>query len=343
MVGKKPTHCAFLKNLLLESTIRMKKLVTLFLLITGGYITGSAQIDEQRHGVRFEQLGTVLRTPNVYRNASGAPGHMYWQQQADYDIEVTLNDDNQSITGSASIDYSNNSPDALDYLWVQLDQNQRAKDSETHKMATNKINTQMSLRQLQGILWHDQDLGYKIISVTDAAGNSVPVTVNRTMMRLDLATPLMPGSNFEFKIEWSFNIHDRMSFIGGRPGYEYFEKDGNYLYTMAEWFPRMAVYSDFEGWQNMQFVGTGEFALVFGNYEVKITVPADHMVGATGVLQNPQEVLSNTEMDRLNQAKTSFEKPVIIRTQSEAERLEREREKATKTWVYAAENVRDFA
>jgi len=321
----------------------MKKRIIFTLFVMSCSFLGFAQIDEQRHGVRFEQLGTKLRTPNVYRNASGAPGHMYWQQQADYDIEVTLNDDNQSITGKATINYSNNSPDALDYLWVQLDQNQRAKDSETPKMSTNSIEPQMSLRQLQGILWHDQDLGYKIISVTTAAGKDIPVTINRTMMRLDLAEPLLSGENFEFKIDWSFNIHDRMSFIGGRPGYEYFEKDGNYLYTMAEWFPRMAVYSDFEGWQNLQFIGSGEFALVFGNYQVKITVPADHMVGATGVLQNPQEVLSNTEMDRWNQAKASFEKPVVIRTQGEAERLEKNRVKTTKTWVYAAENVRDFA
>nr|MBI1228578.1 M1 family peptidase [Cytophagales bacterium] len=321
----------------------MKKLITLILFIAGVSSTAVAQVDEQRHGVRFEQLGPELRTPNVYRNAAGAPGHMYWQQQADYEIEVTLNDENQSIAGTATVTYSNNSPDALDYLWIQLDQNQRAKDSETHKMSTNSIESQMTLRQVQGILWHDQDLGYKILSVKDAAGAAIPATINRTMMRLDLARPLMPGSSFTFTIEWTFNIHDRMSFIGGRPGYEYFEKDGNYLYTMAEWFPRMAVYSDFEGWQNMQFVGTGEFALVFGNYSVKITVPSDHMVGATGVLQNPEEVLSTTEMNRWNQAKGSYDKPVIIRTQAEAERLEKKREKTTKTWVYKAENVRDFA
>jgi hypothetical protein len=171
----------------------MKKRIIFTLFVMSCSFLGFAQIDEQRHGVRFEQLGTKLRTPNVYRNASGAPGHMYWQQQADYDIEVTLNDDNQSITGKATINYSNNSPDALDYLWVQLDQNQRAKDSETPKMSTNSIEPQMSLRQLQGILWHDQDLGYKIISVTTAAGKDIPVTINRTMMRLDLAEPLLSG------------------------------------------------------------------------------------------------------------------------------------------------------
>ncbi|WP_178371429.1 M1 family metallopeptidase [Cyclobacterium lianum] len=285
----------------------------------------------------------MLRSPNVYRTASGAPGHQYWQQKADYEIAVELNDENQSIRGKEKVTYYNQSPDPLAYLWLQLDQNQRDKDSETPKMSASSIQPKMSLRQLQGIIWHDMDLGLKIYSVLDEDGNEIPATVNQTMMRLDLAQPLKPGERFTFHIEWSFNIHDRMSFIGGRPGYEYFEEDGNYLYTMSEWFPRMAVYSDFEGWQNKQFVGRGEFALVFGDYQVSITVPADHMVGATGVLQNPQEVLSSKEMERWNQAKTTFDKPVIIRTQDEAEKLEKGKASTKKTWVYHAENVRDFA
>ncbi|WP_035806803.1 M1 family metallopeptidase [Lunatimonas lonarensis] len=321
----------------------MRSLLLLSLVFLGFSAEMKAQIDEQRHANRFEQLGTMLRSPNVYRNAAGAPGHLYWQQQADYEIDVVLDDEKQAIEGSGKIRYVNNSPDALDYLWVQLDQNQRAADSETPKMATNSISSQMSLRQLQGILWHDEDLGFKIHSVRKLDGSDIQVAVNRTMMRIDLDQPLLPGKEFEFTISWSFNIHDRMSFIGGRPGYEYFEKDGNYLYTVAEWFPRMAVYSDFEGWQNHQFVGTGEFALVFGDYKVNITVPSDHMVGATGVLQNPEAVLSSTEMQRWNQAKSTYDKPVIIRTQAEAERLEKGRAKDTKTWVFHAENVRDFA
>lgn len=302
-----------------------------------------AQVEGPRHGERFEQLGTMLRSPNVYRTASGAPGHMYWQQQADYEIEVELDDENQSIQGKEKVTYHNNSPDPLDYLWIQLDQNERDKDSQTPKMEPNTIDSKMNLRQLQGIIWHDMDLGVKINSVKDVHGNDIPVTVNLTMMRLDLPEPLAPGAQYEFNIEWGFNIHDRMSFIGGRPGYEYFEKDGNYLYTMAEWFPRMAVYSDFEGWQNKQFVGRGEFALVFGNYEVKITVPADHMVGATGVLQNPEEVLSSTELERWTSAKSNYEQPVVIRSQSEAEKLEKGKSSDKKTWVFHAENVRDFA
>ncbi|WP_439483502.1 M1 family metallopeptidase [Cyclobacterium plantarum] len=321
----------------------MKNICYLFLSIILLPGTILAQVDEQRHGNRFEQLGPMLRSPNVYRTASGAPGHQYWQQKADYEIEVELNDDNQSIRGKEKVTYYNQSPDPLDYLWLQLDQNQRDSDSETPKISSNSIQPKMSLGQLQDIIWHDMDLGLKIYSVLDDQGNEIPSTVNHTMMRLDLARPLMPGESFTFHIEWSFNIHDRMSFIGGRPGYEYFEGDGNYLYTMSEWFPRMAVYSDFEGWQNKQFVGRGEFALVFGDYEVAITVPADHMVGATGVLQNPEEVLSSKEMERWNQAKSSYDEPVVIRTQGEAEKLEKGKSTAKKTWVYHADNVRDFA
>ncbi len=321
----------------------MKHLFTLLALVLVVSNPLQAQRSEQNHGERFEQLGPMLRSPNVYRTASGAPGHRYWQQKANHEIEVELNDDNQSITGWQKVTYYNNSPDPLKYLWIQLDQNERAKDSHTPKIAESSIRERMSMRQIETILWHDLDLGYKINSVKDMGGNDIPVTINNTMMRVDLAEPLQPGESTEFTVDWSFNIHDRMSFIGGRPGYEFFEKDGNYLYTMAEWFPRMAVYSDFQGWQHKQFVGRGEFALTFGDYQVKITVPADHMVGATGVLQNPEEVLSSTELDRWETAKKTFDKPVIIRTQAEAERLEKGKATAKKTWIFHAENVRDFA
>lgn len=302
-----------------------------------------AQWSEQNHAERFEQLGPMLRSPNVYRTASGAPGHQYWQQKADHEIQVELNDENQSIKGWQKVTYYNNSPDPLKYLWIQLDQNERAKDSNTPKIAQSNIDERMNLRQLEGILWHDLDLGYKILSVKDLSGKDIPITIVKTMMRVDLPQPLMPGQKTEFTMDWTFNIHDRMSFIGGRPGYEYFEKDGNYLYTMAEWFPRMAVYSDFQGWQHKQFVGRGEFALTFGDYKVKITVPADHMVGSTGVLQNADKVLSATELDRWKAAQKTFDKPVVIRTQAEAEKLEKAKAKDKKTWEFHAENVRDFA
>ncbi len=321
----------------------MKKFNLIVALLLIGISAGYAQRSQQNHAERFEQLGPMLRSPNVYRTASGAPGHMYWQQKADHDIKVELNDDNQSIKGFQTVTYFNNSPDPLTYLWIQLDQNERAKDSNTPKQNESRINPRMTLSQLDQILWHDLDLGYKIHSVKSMDGKNIPVTINATMMRVDLPKPLLAGEKFSFTVDWSFNIHDRMSFIGGRPGYEFFPKDGNYLYTMAEWFPRMAVYSDFEGWQHKQFVGRGEFALTFGDYKVAITVPADHMVGATGVLQNPEEVLSATELERWNRAQKTYDKPVIIRTQAEAERLEKAKAKTKKTWIFHAENVRDFA
>ena len=321
----------------------MKKLLSLVISAFLGISSAFAQNSEQNHAERFEQLGTMLRTPNVYRTASGAPGHAYWQQKANYLIEVELNDDNQSIKGSETVTYVNNSPDQLTYLWIQLDQNNRSKDSDTPKVTESSINSQMNLRQLEGILWHSDDYDVKIASIKDASGTPLNIAINKTMMRVDLPQPLKAGESFKFSIDWSFNIHDRVGFIGGRPGYEFFPKDGNYLYTMAEWFPRLAVYSDFQGWQNKQFLGSGEFALTFGDYEVRITVPADHMVGATGVLQNPEEVLSSTELDRWNTAKKTYDEPVIIRTQAEAEALEKKKASGKKTWVYKAENVRDFA
>ena len=210
---------------------------------------------------------------------------MYWQQQADYEIAVTLDDENQSISGEETITYHNNSPDALSYLWVQLDQNMRAKDSDTYKVRTNSIDDRMSLRSLNGLEpWFDG--GFKLDYVRDESNKALPYTVVKTMMRIDLPAPLKSGEKTVLKIKWSYNINDRMQ-IGGRSGYEYFEEDDNYLYTIAQFFPRMAVYSDNEGWQNKQFLGSGEFTLPFGNYDVKITVPSDHKVAATGVLQNP--------------------------------------------------------
>ncbi|WP_057938956.1 M1 family metallopeptidase [Algoriphagus resistens] len=321
----------------------MKKLLALAALAVTGVFPAFAQHSEQNHAERFEQLGPMLRSPNVYRTASGAPGHMYWQQQANYVINVELDDANQSIKGSEKVTYINNSPDQLTYLWVQLEENQRGADSDSPKTAESSIGSRMTLRNLEGLIWANEDFGYKVLEVKDAKGNPLPVTVNKTMMRIDLPAPLKAGESFTFGVEWSFNITDRVGYVGGRPGYEYFEGDGNYLYTMAEWFPRMAVYSDFEGWQNKQFMGSGEFALVFGNYEVNITVPADHMVGATGELQNASQVLSATELNRWNTARKTYDAPVVIRTQDEAIELEKGKSTAKKTWKFKAENVRDFA
>jgi hypothetical protein len=302
-----------------------------------------AQDQQQPWKGKFEQLDQMLPTPNEYRTGSGAPGPKYWQQQADYDIKVELNDDNQSITGTETITYTNNSPDVLKYLWLQLDQNLFAKDSNTPKTAPSAVKDSVSTKAIAGQLGLiDFDGGHKIKSVRDASGKALPYTINATMMRIDLPQPLKHGEKVSFGIDWSFNIVDR-NLLGGRSGMEYFPDEKNYIYTIAQFFPRMCVYDDVVGWQNKQFLGRSEFTVPFGDYKVAITVPADHMVGATGMLQNPDQVLSAQERDRFEQAKKSYDKPVIIRTQAEAEVIEKGRSKEKKTWQFAATNVRDFA
>ena len=291
---------------------------------------------------KFKQLGQELPTPNVYRTASGAPGHMYWQQKADYKMKITLDDENQKIFGEETITYHNNSPDALKYLWLQLDQNMRAKDSDTYKIRTSELDDKVSSRQLERLAGSGFDGGFKIDYVKDINDKKLPHTINKTMMRIDLPKPLVTGESFSFKIKWWYNINDRMK-MGGRSGLEYFEKEDNYLYTIAQCFPRMCVYNDIVGWQNKQFLGRGEFTLTFGDYEVDITVPADHYVSATGTLQNPKNVLSKKELKRLEEARKAFEQPVFIVTQEEAEANEKEKSTKNKTWSFKAKNVRDFA
>ncbi|MDC3387179.1 M1 family metallopeptidase [Schleiferiaceae bacterium] len=297
---------------------------------------------------KFRQLGQELPTPNVYRTASGAPGHEYYQQRADYDMSVTLDDETQRIYGEETITYTNNSPDELRYLWVQLDQNMRAKNSMTQQIQTGGIfnerggAAQTAFNQLKNSQFYDFDGGFKLAYVQTTSGTNLPYTVNNTMMRVDLPTPLRQGQKFSFKIKWWFNINDRMD-IGGRSGYEYFEEEDNYLYTIAQFFPRMAVYNDIEGWQNKQFLGQGEFTLPFGDYKVSITVPSDHIVASTGELTNASRILTSKQRARLTKAEKSYDDPVIIVTQEEAEVAEKNKAKTTKTWVFEADNVRDFA
>jgi hypothetical protein len=290
---------------------------------------------------KFKQLGPELATPNEQRTASGAPGNAYWQQRADYVMNITIDDASQTLYGEETITYFNQSPDALSYLWLQLDQNAFAKDADSYAIEQMKLGESVSYNDLVDLNpWYDG--GFKLDYVRDASGKSLPYTVNKTMMRIDLPQSLKPGGTFVFKIKWWYNINDRIR-LGGRSGYEYFEEDGNYLYTMAQFFPRMVVYCDNQGWQHKQFLGMGEFTLNFGNYDVKITVPADHIVASTGVLQNAKEVLTADEMKRFNAAKTSDE-PIVITTQEEAEKKEKNKETSkTKTWHFKAENVRDFA
>ncbi|MFC7525297.1 M1 family metallopeptidase [Parapedobacter sp. GCM10030251] len=293
------------------------------------------------HGNKFEQLGTLLSDPNVYRTASGAPGHQYWQQRADYVIDVEVDDDNQRVIGSETITYTNNSPDPLSYLWIQLDENEHKADAESKKFDESSLSEQVTTSQLQSLIRSDKDLGVKIQKVTDGAGKALAYTINYTMMRIELPTPLKSGAKFVFKIEWQYNISDRMA-EGGRGGYEYFAEDGNYLYTITQWYPRMAVYSDFQGWQNKQFTGRGEFALVFGDFKVNITVPSDHVVGATGECRNYASVLTAAQLDRWKQAQQADE-PVEVVTLEEAHKAMKGKATDKKTWVYEAKNVRDFA
>ncbi len=312
-------------------TMRIFVSATILLLGLGLF----AQTNENK----FRQLGQELPTPNTYRNGAGAPGHDYWQQKADYEMEIELDDEAQVIRGSQKVTYYNNSPDPLNYIWIQMDQNMRAKDSDTYSIQTSKIEPEMGFRNYKR-LFHDFDGGFKLESVTGVDGKDLSVTLNKTMLRINLETPLAPGGSTSFSMKWWYNINDRMD-IGGRSGYEYFEEDDNYLYTIAQFYPRLAVYSDVEGWQNKQFLGRGEFALTFGDFDVKITAPKDHVVAATGDLLNAEKMLSREQRKRLKEARTA-DKPVIIITQEEAEEAEKSKETKTKTWHFNAKNVRDF-
>jgi hypothetical protein len=316
----------------------MRKLFFVVLIIAPVLSNAQGKWDQ-----KFEQLGTMIPSANSYRTASGAPGKDYWQQKVDYVIEAELNDADQSISGKEAITYLNNSPDALDYLWVQLDQNVRGNSSDTPLITNSGMPEKISGKGLQSLTKDfDFDGGFKIVDVTTVNNKPLKYFINKTMMRVDLPETLEPGKKYTFNIEWSFNVQDRMN-MGGRSGYEYFPTDENYLYTIAQWFPRMAVYDDLEGWQNKQFLGSGEFALEFGDYQVRLTVPADFMVGSTGSLQNPKEVLSAEEMERFELAKKTFDKPVFIRTEEEAIANESSRSTEKRTWEFHAENVRDFA
>ncbi|GAB5442083.1 MAG: M1 family metallopeptidase [Fuerstiella sp.] len=292
----------------------------------------------------FRQLEESLPTPNVYRNASGAPGFRYWQQKVDYDIQVQLNDDRQSLTGNETITYKNNSPDTLKYLWLQLDANRFAPDSNANRhKAAPTIGTRMSFKALNSLLEATKfPGGTKIRKVSDAAsGNKLNYQIVGSNMRVDLPSPLASGEQFRFKVAWSYNIPNA-TLIRARGGFEHFEADGNNIYEIAQWFPRLCAYSDISGWQHKEFLGRGEFSLEFGDYAVRITVPSDHVVAATGQLMNPQDVLTQTQRDRLKKA-AKAKRPVFVVTPEEAKKNESSKKKDTKTWVFHAQQVRDFA
>lgn len=317
--------------------MKLKHLLNISLLLISGVLFSQ---QEHYNNNKFKQLHQELPTPNVYRTGSGAPGHLYWQQQADYEIKLELDDNTQKIHGEEIITYTNNSPDALSYLWVQLDQNVRALDSDSHKARSGKIDDSMNTWQLNRFE-PTFDGGFNLDYVQDGNGKPLPYTIVKTMMRIDLPEALQPKEHTQLKIKWWYNINNRME-IGGRSGYEHFKENDNYLYTIAQFFPRMAVYMDDEGWQNKQFLGNGEFTLPFGDYDVKITVPSDHKVAATGVLQNPKNVLSKEEQNRFAEAKKERINPVIIVTEEEARTNELGKATSKSTWHFKAKNVRDF-
>ncbi len=289
---------------------------------------------------KFAQLDFELPTPNEYRNASGGPGHNYYQQKADYKISLILDDTKQIITGEETITYTNNSPDNLEFLWLQLDQNIYAENSDTKLIEVEKMEDFRSISDINREFFK-YDGGFKVESVRSSSDQNLKYFINKTMMRIDLEKPLGAKQSISFKVKWWYNINDRAK-VGGRSGLEYFKEENNYIYTIAQFFPRMCVYNDVEGWQNKQFLGSGEFTLPFGDYEVNITVPADHIVGATGELQNSGDILSSEQKSRLKLA-ASATSPVLIVTQKEAEENEKEGTTKTKTWKFKAINVRDFA
>ena len=318
----------------------IQKKINFFILFL--FLTPYICAQDNLNNSKFKQLYEELPTPNVYRTASGAPGHEYYQQKADYQINVELDEEKNILEGNEIITYTNNSPDVLNYLWVQLDQNVRAKNSHGQLTTTNSMNNKMSFRNIKRM--HDRmnfDGGFKLEEVRDTYNNQLAYIINETMMRIELSKPLRQGQSFSFKIKYSYNINDRMK-IGGRSGYEYFENEGNAIYTIAQFFPRMAVYNEVEGWQNKQFLGRGEFTLPFGDYKVSITVPSDHIVAATGELINAASVLSKNQIKRWEKAKKNFVDPVIIVTEEEAKENEKEKSKSKKTWTFEAKNVRDF-
>ncbi|NAS29517.1 M1 family peptidase [Flavobacteriaceae bacterium R38] len=291
---------------------------------------------------KFKQLYDEFATPNMFRTGSGAPGPAYYQQQADYKMNVEIDDEKARLSGDETITYTNNSPDQLTYLWVQLDQNMRARDSKTPLIQGSRITPATTAGNFANTFFKERfDGGFNVLEVKDTNGKNLPHIINGTMMRIELPKAMNTGDKFSFSIKWWYNINDHVK-DGGRSGYEYFEEDDNRIYAMAQFYPRMAVYNDVEGWQNSQFFGRDEFALPFGDFEVNITVPADHIVDGTGRLTNREEVFTKDMMERYRKAKKSYDKPVIIVTQKEAEAAEKKKSKKKKTWKLKAENVRDF-
>ena len=319
----------------------MKKL--LFLCLCSMSINLFAHPIDQSKGSfedKFRQLDEIFPDPNQYRAATGEPTKLYWQQQADYKIEVELFENQRSLKGSETITYKNNSPLVLNYIWIQLDQNIFKKDSISNLTKTFSSTEKISFGQLKNTNFMEKfEGGMRNIHI-HINGDDAQFTTVGTMLRIDLAEPLGEQGSLEIEIDWEYNIPDATS-VRARNGYESFE-DGNDIFLIAQWYPRVVAFSDYEGWHNKEFIGTGEFTLEFGAFEVAITVPADHIVSSTGTLQNDNKVLSQTQRDRLKKAAT-MDKASFIVTPDEALQNESSRSEKKKTWLFKAENVRDFA
>ncbi|MCO6458354.1 MAG: M1 family metallopeptidase [Pirellulaceae bacterium] len=308
-------------------------------LLPASIARGQAAADEDK----FRQLEELLPTPNASRSGAGAPGPGYWQQRCDYEIDVRLDDARQSIEGSERITYTNNSPHHLNYLWLQLDPNLFARNSDASLTATApSLEGRLELEMLRGLLAREQfDGAIQITAVQDAARRDLAHTIVKTMMRVELPATLRPGETFEFHVHWNYRLNDAR-LLRGRTGYEFFEKDGNYIYEIAQWYPRLAAFTDVTGWQHKQYLGAGEFTLELGNFVVRLTVPDDHVVAATGTLLNAGQVLTAEQQQRLQQA-LQADKPVFIVTPAEAQANEAHKPQGTRTWIFKADNVRDFA
>jgi len=325
----------------------MRRIISFLLVVTCfGTVSKAQNIQNNpgsNHGNKFEQLGTIMPTPNEYRTASGAPGPKYWQQRCDYDIKCQLDEKNLKLNGSELITYFNNSPNTLTFLWLQLDENQHSSVNNANYQTSNAMSSQISTQQIERSDEAETDNGYGFIitKLTDATDKKLAYTINKTMMRVELPMPLKPGQRFAFKLDWNYKISDRRT-KGGRGGYEFFPEDGNHVFTMSQWYPRLCVYSDFQGWQNHQFTGRGEFALTFGNFKVQMTVPADHVVGATGECQNYAANLTPAQLARWQKAQTSKDVVEVV-TLAEAKAAEQAKSTKSKTFIFKADNVRDFA
>lgn len=322
---------------------RHKLPVALFMSLLCCALPAFAVEDEGRIGSgreAFAQLGQELPDPNVYRTASGAPGTHYWQQRADYKINAHLDAPGRRVEASAQITYTNRSPDPLPYLWLQLDQNRFRKDSldQRSRTTTEDRVSYGALREQQS--YADTEYGYQGLLFRDQGGEPIKATIVDTMARLDLQSPLKSGEQIVFTVDWAFNVLEEVA-VGSRGGYEYFEETDTQLFFLAQWFPRLAAYTDYGGWENKAFLGRGEFTLEFGDYEVALTVPNHHIVSATGMLANPQDVMTSTQRNRLASAGTDT--PVFVVTPEEALANEQTSATGTKTWIFRAENVRDFA